>query len=458
MSLLSRRRLLRLGLAVVGCGLSATAASPALAARAHAAQATPGTYAPDANFTAQWTRAQALKVHLDPTNTKPKIGPDFPVMNNAVWVWDTWPLTNLDGKPITYKGWNIIFSLVAPRTVGFDARHEIATIGYFYSRDAKSWHYGGLVFPPGTARGARQWAGSAVLIGDQINLMYTASGDNEHPTVPDPNWPQNANQRIALATANLKADDSGVWFAGKQFRDSRIVAEADGKYYQTNAQATGAPNIMAFRDPYLFRDPSDGQIYLLFEGNLGGQTGSHPCTSKQIGPVPPGHVTPDGARFYEGVIGLARARSSNLHKFQLLPPLMSALCTNAQTERPHLVIQPDGTHYLFTISHTFTYAPGLTGPDGVYGWVGPSLRSEYKPLNASALVLGNPADQPFQQYSEYVMPNWLVEAFIDRVPLPSGGDRSGGTLAPTLRLEVDGANTYVVQQLDFGFIPAMGGS
>jgi levansucrase len=69
-------------------------------------------------------------------------------------------------------------------------------------------------------------------------------------------------------------------------------------------------------------------------------------------------------------------------------------------------------------------------------------------------VLGNPADQPFQAYSEYVMPNWLVEAFIDRVPTPQG-ERSGGTLAPTLRLHVEGSNTYVVEQLDYGFIPAM---
>jgi levansucrase len=91
----------------------------------------------------------------------------------------------------------------------------------------------------------------------------------------------------------------------------------------------------------------------------------------------------------------------------------------------------------------------------VYGFVGESLRSDYQPLNASALVLGNPPGQPFQAYSEYVMPNWLVEAFIDRVPLPGGGERSGGTLAPTLRLEVDGSNTYMVEQLGYGFIPAM---
>ena len=70
-------------------------------------------------------------------------------------------------------------------------------------------------------------------------------------------------------------------------------------------------------------------------------------------------------------------------------------------------------------------------------------------------MLGNPAEAPFQAYSEYVMPNWLVEAFIDNVPTPAAIRDPGGTLAPTLRLEVDGSNTYMVEQLDYGFIPAM---
>jgi levansucrase len=440
---------LRLTLALLACALAFVLAAPANAA----AQAEPGTYSPDDNFTAVWTRAQALKVNLDATNTKPAIPADFPVMTDEVWVWDTWPLTNLGAKPISYKGWSVIFSLVAPRTLGFNDRHEVATIGYFFSRDGKSWRYGGTVFPRGTARGARQWAGSAVLIGDQVNLIYTASGDRENPPVPDPNWIQNANQRIALATAEIRADDRGVWFAGQSFRNSRIVAEADGRYYQTQEQAVGAPNIMAFRDPFMFRNPEDDQVYILFEGNSAGQAGSHTCGPREVGPVPPGHTVPANANLYTGNIGIARARGANLHRWRLLPPLLSANCVNAQTERPHLVID-DGHYYLFTISHTFTYAPGLTGPDGVYGWVGPSLRSNYQPLNASALVLGNPASAPFQQYSEYVMPNWLVEAFIDRIPT-AGGERSGGTLAPTLRLEVDGSNTYVVEQLDYGFIPPM---
>ena len=173
----------------------------------------------------------------------------------------------------------------------------------------------------------------------------------------------------------------------------------------------------------------------------------------RAGPVPPGHTVPAEARFYTGNIGLARATSSNLRQWKLLPPLLSANCVNQQTERPHLVIE-DGQFYLFTISHTFTFAPGLTGPDGLYGFLGDSLRSDYKPLNAGGVVLGNPESAPVQQYSEYVMPNWLVESFIDTVP----DNIFGGTLAPTLRLEADGASTFLVEQLDYGYIPAMGGT
>lgn len=452
MSLRRRSGPLRCALAMLACALSFVLAAPAAAQQ----------YQPGDDFTANWTRADALKVRLDPTNTKPRIPADFPVMTQEVWVWDAWPLTNLATKPVSYRGWHVIFSLVAPRTIGFDARHEVATIGYFFSRDGKSWEYGGEVFPGDTARGARQWAGSAVLVGDQVNLFYTASGNNEDPPVPDPNWDLNANQRLAHASARIRADANGVYFAGQSFRNSRIIAEADGRLYQTEAQGRyrqpgGAPNLMAFRDPFVFRDPADDQVYMLFEGNIAGErpvAGTKTCGRREIGPVPPGHVVPPSANLYEGAVGLARAENASMTRWELLPPLLSSVCVNAQTERPHLVIQ-DGSYYLMTISHTFTYAPGLTGPDGVYGFVGDSLRSDYEPLNASALVLGNPPDQPFQAYSEYVMPNWLVEAFIDRIPLPGGGERAGGTLAPTLRLEVDGANTYVVEQLDYGFIPAM---
>jgi levansucrase len=404
--------------------------------------ASAATYSPFDDFTAVWSRAQALKVRSDPTNTKPRIPPDFPIMTRERWVWDTWPLTNLDTQPIRYRGWHVIFSLTAPRDIPFGDRHWYARIGFFYSRDGKSWRYGGNLFPGAIAFGSREWAGSTVLIGDEVHVFYTASGGDQAP----PGERTNPLQRLATASGRIHADANGVWFTG--LRNQRIIAEPDGRLYQTLAQSQAGPIIYAFRDPFAFRDPEDGEVYLLFEGNTGGTAGSHSCGPRELGPVPPGHQVPPESRFYTGNIGLARATRANLRRWQLLPPLLSANCVNQQTERPHLVIQ-HGDYYLFTISHTFTFAPGLTGPDGLYGFLGESLRSEYRPLNASGLVLGNPADAPTQQYSEYVMPNWLVESFIDTLP----GEIFGGTLAPTLRIEVDGASTYFVEQLDYGFIP-----
>jgi levansucrase len=427
---------LRFVVALVGLALFGGVAAPAAAQRQ---------YSPQDNFTAVWTRAQALKVRLDATNTKPRIPADFPIMTDQVWIWDTWPLTNLASNTVTYKGWHVIFSLTAPRNIFFGDRHWVARIGFFYSRDGKSWTYGGHLFPDGTSFGSREWAGSALLLGDnEVHAFYTASGHDNGGVNPN-----DALQRLATATGRIHADDRSVWFTG--FRNHRIIAEADGAMYQTLEQSQAGPIIYAFRDPFVFRNPADDNVYMLFEGNTGGVAGSHTCDSRQIGPVPPGHQVPDNSKFYTGNIGLAMATSANLRRWRLLPPLLSANCVNQQTERPHLVIK-DGQFYLFTISHMFTFAPGLTGPDGVYGFLGPSLRSDYKPLNGSALVLGNPPEAPLQQYSEFVMPNWLVESFIDTVPT-DGGIRYGGTLAPTLRLEVDGSNTYLVQQLDYGFIP-----
>ncbi|MEV8503698.1 glycoside hydrolase family 68 protein [Actinoplanes sp. NPDC051475] len=406
-------------------------------------------FSPQGTYTAVWSRADALKVRPDATNTSPLIPAIFPVMTDQVWIWDTWPLTDLTTDVVTYRGWHVIFSLTAPRNIFFGDRHWQARIGYFYSRDARTWTYGGPLFPPGYSLGSREWAGSTVLKGrDQVQTFYTASGHDNGGV--DPNDPL---QRLATASGRIHADASRVWFTG--FRDHKIIAEPDGRMYQTLQQSQAGPIIYAFRDPFAFRNPADGRVYVLFEGNTGGVAGDYRCTSRDLGPLPPGHTVPADSRFYTGNIGLAEATSANLRTFRLLPPVLSANCVNQQTERPHLVFHR-GQVYLFTISHTFTYAPGLTGPDGVYGFVSRTVRGDYRPLNGSALVLGNPASQRLQQYSHYVMPNLLVESFIDTIFTQPGEQAPvyGGTLAPTLRLEFRDANTYMVQQLGYGYIPA----
>src|SRR5204862_6614493 len=101
-------------LAVMLVGGTGLVAPPAVAAPVSRAAVQ---YDPGGNETAVWNRADALKVHQDPTTTSPLIPLDFPIMTNEVWVWDTWPLTNLSTNVITYNGWHVIFSLTAPRNI-----------------------------------------------------------------------------------------------------------------------------------------------------------------------------------------------------------------------------------------------------------------------------------------------------------------------------------------------------
>ncbi len=408
---------------------------------------TAATYPPTDDFTATWKRADALKVRPDATTTTPRIPEGFPIMTDQVWVWDTWPLTGLDMEPMSYKGWSVIFSLVAPRDIGFGDRHWQAKIGYFYSKDGHSWTYGGHLFPDGYSKGSREWAGTAIFTGkNTVTQFYTASGkDNGGINNTD------FLQRLAVSSGKIHADSKGVWFTG--FRNHRIIAEADGKYYQSYEQSQAGPIIYAFRDPYVFEDPADGNVYALFEGNTAGVSGTYQCQPSDLGPLPPGHVVPPDANLYTGNIGLMRATNAKMTKWELLPPVLSSNCVNQQTERPHLVVK-DGRYHLFTISHEFTYAPGVSGPDGVYGFVGPSLRSDYQPLNGSALVLGNPPDAPIQNYSHEVMPNLLVQSFIDTIP-GANGPVYGGTLAPTLQLDIVGSNTYLTRVLPYAYVPPM---
>ncbi|HEU4668648.1 MAG TPA: glycoside hydrolase family 68 protein, partial [Arthrobacter sp.] len=176
-----------------------------------------------------------------------------------------------------------------------------------------------------------------------------------------------------------------------------------------------------------------------------------------------------------GNVGLAVADNKDLTKWSFLPPILSANCVNDQTERPQIFIQnEDGKtkYYLYTISHQFTYAAGMRGPDGVYGFVGDGVRSDYQPVNNSGLALGSPTDlnlpannpsgtissqqngRQFQAYSHYVQPNGLVQSFIDNV----NGVR-GGSLSPTVKINFKNGVTQVDRSFGnnglgpFGYLP-----
>ncbi|KAA9000641.1 glycoside hydrolase family 68 protein [Affinibrenneria salicis] len=399
-----------------------------------------------------WTRADALKVTADdPTTTQPLVSPDFTVMSDDVFIWDTMPLRDIDGNIASVNGWSVILTLTATRnetdpayqdedgnydiTLDWNDRHGRAKMCFWYSRTGKDWTYGGRVMADGVSPTTREWAGTPILLNDQgeVDLYYTA-------VTP--------GSTIVKVRGRVVTTESGVEMVG--FRKVKTLFEADGKMYQTESQNA----YWAFRDPCPFRDPESGKLYVLFEGNVAGERGTHVVGEEEIGDVPPGYEDVGNSRYQTACVGIAVARDEDGDDWELLPPLLTAVGVNDQTERPHFVFQ-DGKYYLFTISHKYTYADGLTGPDGVYGFVSSSLFGPYVPLNGSGLVLGNPSSQPYQTYSHYVMSNGLVTSFIDTVPTDDGGYRVGGTEAPTVEIKLKGDRTFVVDVYDYGYIPPM---
>lgn len=416
------------------------------------------TYTPTA-----WTRADALKVIAnDPTTTQPVVPYNFKKMSNTnVFIWDTMPVRDLYNEIVSINGWSVIFTLTADRQPNlkdkngnydinkdWNGRHGRAYFAYWFSKDSKNWTYGGRVMKEGVSPTKAEWAGTPILTKDDgsIELYYTCVDSNS-----------SVGATIAKVKGKLVATDAGVKVEG--FTTVKSLFSADGKYYQTKAQFSG----FNFRDPSPFIDPKDGKLYMFFEGNVAGKYLSHTIGQTEIGDVPPGTPAPtmDKAKKRVGCIGLAVATDMTGDKWELLPPLVTAMGVNDQTERPHFVYQ-DNKYYLFTISHHRTYAEDLTrrGPDGVYGFVSENLTGPYRPLNGSGLVLGNPSEQPLQTYSHYVMKNGLVTSYIDCIYAQkqttdkgTGDYRLGGVEAPTVRIKLKNDQTFLTEALDYGYIP-----
>lgn len=407
-------------------------------------------------FTAIWSRQQAETVTLTKENTAPKIDTNFELVAPDQWVWDTWPLQNRDGSLALIKGYRVAFALVAPRTLGWGERHTHASIGMFFSKNGKDWTYAGIPYNKDKALGHMQWAGTAMLDENgTVNLFYTATTDknaNGGKEWDENGWVLRAEQRIAKTTFDISADKNGVHLFNEG--EHKIILEADGNYYETIDQFKG--NIItAFRDPFFFQDPNTGKEYIIFEGQAGGNYSLKP---ENIGDEEyrKTHTAPAGAELYNGNIGIAEVLDRDITKLKLLPPLIESVGTNHQLERPHVVVKGD-EYYLFTISHTFTYATGLTGPDGVYGFYGKGgIRADYKPMNGSGLVIANPADNPYQAYSWLVLPNEQVISFINEPKDENGQVKFGGTFAPTLKLSLEGDKSKITDELKTGEIKPFG--
>lgn len=417
----------------------------------------------------QWTEDMVNAIERTEDTSSPYLDHD-PVQiaeEEGYWVWDTWPLRNRDGSMTQIDGWQIIFSLVADKSkpeinVPGD-RHNFARVGYFYSRNGKSgggagWEFGGEVFDmdrvKSLAPGANQtWAGSAMWDDEkeEINLFYTVAN-----ALPE------AKQRLALAKGvTVETSPQGVHVS--QADSHHILAEAgDSPHYEEIENSTGI--ITGFRDPWYFQHPETGEDWILFEGN-----------------TPTDNDVFDHPLNYNGNIGAARATSDDLTEWELWPPIIDATGVSQQLERPHAIFQ-DGKWYIFFITHEFTFAPQLwseggqnengdwvkagepPGPEGLYGFVADGLYdSNMQPLNKGGLAVANPESAPFQTYSWLAMPHGsgsVVESFVnfrDVDTLDHPGEKLkeafGGTLAPSLKVDINGTETSVQAELQDGHFP-----
>lgn len=342
-------------------------------------------------------------------------------------LWDIWPVQLDDGMLAPVLGGDLWVILSAPKGDDPDDRHNLARMRLLH-RVAGEWRDCGNLLPDGYAPGSREWSGSARFDPEsgKITLWFTAAGHRGDAA-------SDFDQRLfnAVGWLDLSAPTPRVmdWHALTQ----SVVN--DGTLYADLATNQGVPGqIKGFRDPYWFRDPADGQGYLLF-------TGSKPTQLSQSA--------------FDGVIGIARDDGSDgTGKFTLLPALIDADGTVNELERPHVFVQ-DGTYYLFWSTQSSQFAPGTPAcPTGLYGMAAPSLFGPWEPLNGSGLVLANPPAEPRQAYAWQVIPGTLdVIAFVDYWGLAGRDTASdlalkaaqfGGTIAPMARIELSGTTSRIV--------------
>jgi levansucrase len=338
-------------------------------------------------------------------------------------LWDIWPVQNPDGSVAAIAGGQLWMILSAPKAADPGARHDVARTRLLFRRPNGGWADCGLLFPDDLNPGSREWSGAARLDAEgRVTAWFTAAGRRG-------DCGRSFEQRLFVTSGQLDLSGDlpriGGWSA------PRPLVANDGTYYVDLRLDQGVPgNIRGFRDPYWLRDPADGRAYILFTGSLARSPHSH-----------------------NGVIGLARAVDEQETGFHLLPPIISSdgLCN--ELERPHLIFR-DGLYYLFWSSQKSVFAPdGPKGPTGLYGMVAPSLTGPYEPLNGTGLVICNPVEEPRQAYCWQVLDSLEVISFIDHWGL-QGRDLSadpnlmrqqfGGTIAPMLRIEIDGNRTRML--------------
>lgn len=378
-------------------------------------------------MTTAWRTDDLATLHPSPRTTASVIdGSDLVPMAPGFDVWDVGPVRTPAGAVAVVDGIELWLALSAPAVGDPGHRHDIARLRLIAGTPTDGWRDLGLLFDDVTSLGSREWAGTGIFddATGTLEVLYTAVGsvDGSLPTF---------TQRIGTSTARVTRDGGALRFV--DWTPHRELIAADGEIYDRTDSTDGVPGfIKAFRDPFPFRDPVDGRSWLLFTGSVARATSS-----------------------FNGAIGIAAPTADG--GYRLAPPLIHAVGVNNELERPHVVVH-DGLYHLFFSTQRRTFAPGTTGPNGLYGFVAPTLHGPYRPINGSGLVVQNPDDEPVQAYSWLVLPDLSVASFVDFHSLEGRSPQEvadagpaearshfGGTIAPIMQLKLDGATAKLVR-------------
>jgi levansucrase len=352
---------------------------------------------------------------------------DIALLNPDLTLWDIWPIQLDNGDRATIDGGSLWVMLSAPRQPDPDERHNQARMRLLLKADSH-WIDCGNLLPDGFSPGSREWSGSTRLdpATGEVTLWFTAAGRRGEAQF-------DFEQRLFHARGRL--DQSGQTPKVVDWHGLTQTVVNAGDMYADLATIQGSlGQIKGFRDPYWFRDPKDGQGYLLFTGSRAPEVSSSN---------------------YDGVIGLAKAADGGGHgRFDLVAPLIDAYGLASELERPHIFVR-DGLYYLFwsTQAHIFDPA-GPSGPTGLYGMVAPALFGPYEPLNRSSLVLANPPEESRQAYAWQVVPDGEIVSFVDFWGLKGGEPKTdpalkqaqfGGSIAPSTFLGLAGPTTSIIK-------------
>ncbi|WP_248715780.1 glycoside hydrolase family 68 protein [Convivina praedatoris] len=394
----------------------------------------------------------------------------------ALEVWDSWPVQNTDGTLANYHGYHLVIGLTAPKG-GISAKMGLFSQPINGSQTGvNSWTYLGNLFnqfgegavanDPYLKYMQAEWSGSTVMLNpndDTLRVFYT---NHTHLMTP-------GGQVLTTAQISVEAKDNdwanGLVINHSKTTDHRSLYAGDGKLYQNQQNMAGFAGSVwddyCLRDPHLVADHN--QYYLVFEGNTGTQTGNQGLDNfynqayyskdrdtflKERQRLIDSVGTNEYQQTYmaNAAIGIMSLNPDFTVK-EVMNPLVTANAANDELERPNLV-HFQNKWYLFSDtrgSHMAStdllvhgndqnnypiYMLGFVSEDGING--------HYKPLNGNGLVLVSniPQDSPDFTYAHYVIPNqdpnsneFVVTAYLNHK-----------TFAPSLLLKIDGDSTTMV--------------